>query len=54
MGWSLLGVVWGLAVIGVALKAYYCLDSRPVLFTCLYLIMGWVVLIAVKPLLTEK
>lgn len=47
-GWSLLGVVWGLALIGVVLKAI-CLASRPILFTSLYLMMGWVAVIAIHP-----
>lgn len=48
-GWTLLGLVWALAVAGVALKA---LDrmSHPVLSTSLYLLMGWLILIAVNPL----
>nr|WP_319547898.1 hemolysin III family protein [Desulfogranum marinum] len=51
-GWSLFGVVWGLAAMGVALKVYY-MDSRPILFTSLYLLLGWVAIIAVKPFLAE-
>lgn len=48
-GWSLLGVVWGLALLGVLLKGFY-LASRPILFTSLYLMMGWVAVIAIYPL----
>ena len=48
-GWPLLGLVWGLAVAGVSLKAFYGI-SHPRVFTCFYLCMGWLVLIAVKPL----
>jgi len=51
-GWTLFGVVWGLAAIGVALKAFER-TSHPVLSTGLYLLMGWVVVIAVDPLLTR-
>jgi hemolysin III len=47
-GWSLFGVVWGLALIGITLKMFY-LASHPILFTSLYLLMGWVAIIAVKP-----
>lgn len=47
-GWALFGVVWGIALVGVSLKAIY-LASRPILFTSLYLLMGWVAVIAVKP-----
>lgn len=49
-GWTLFGVIWGLAVAGVALKAFYK-ASHPILSTSLYLLMGWVVVIAVDPLL---
>ena len=48
-GWTLLGLVWGLALAGVTLKALNRL-SHPVLTTGLYLLMGWLILIAVAPL----
>lgn len=48
-GWTLFGIVWGLAIAGVILKAFDK-ASHPVLSTGLYLLMGWVVLIAVDPL----
>ena len=48
-GWTLLGLVWSLAIAGVILKAVGRL-RYPVLSTCLYLGMGWLVLIAVRPL----
>jgi hemolysin III len=47
-GWTLLGLVWGLAVAGVALKAFHRL-SHPIVSTSLYLLMGWLILIAVNP-----
>jgi hemolysin III len=49
-GWSLFGVVWGLAVVGVLLKAFDRL-SHPWLSTGLYLAMGWLVLVAAVPLI---
>ena len=48
-GWTLLGLVWGLAVVGVALKAFHRM-SHPMVSTSLYLLMGWLILIAVNPL----
>lgn len=51
-GWSLFGVVWGIALIGVSLKAFY-LASRPRLFTSLYLMMGWVAVFAIYPFLVK-
>jgi len=47
-GWTLLGLVWGLAIVGAALKAFHRL-SHPIVSTSLYLLMGWLVLIAVTP-----
>lgn len=48
-GWTLFGLVWGLAIAGVVLKAVRGV-RYPILSTCVYLAMGWLVLIAVKPL----
>lgn len=50
-GWSLFGVVWGLAVTGVALKFWFAGRFR-VVSTLIYLGMGWLVMIAIKPLAT--
>jgi len=48
-GWTLFGLVWAMAVMGIALKAFDRL-SHPWLSTGLYLAMGWLVLIAAVPL----
>jgi hemolysin III len=50
-GWSLLGAVWGLALLGVLAKAKFGVRHQ-VLATSLYLAMGWLILVAVKPLIT--
>ncbi len=51
-GWSLLGIVWGLALLGITAKAVF--GTRwPILSTALYVAMGWVVLVAVKPLVAN-
>ncbi len=48
-GWSLFGVVWGLAILGVALRLG--LRRRPTaLFMAIYLTMGWCALVALHPL----
>ncbi|GAB2179843.1 hemolysin III family protein [Denitratisoma sp. agr-D3] len=49
-GWTLFGLVWAMAVTGVLLKAFDRL-RHPWLSTGLYLLMGWLVLIAAVPLL---
>ncbi|MGC9238007.1 MAG: PAQR family membrane homeostasis protein TrhA, partial [Thiomonas sp.] len=48
-GWTLFGVVWGLAAAGLLLKALAGVRF-PHVSTALYLGMGWVVLIAIVPL----
>lgn len=48
-GWTLFGVVWGIAVLGVIFKLFW-LDAPRWLSTGLYLIMGWLALIAIRPL----
>ena len=49
-GWTLFGLIWGLAAVGLALKAFGRL-AHPFLSTGLYLAMGWLVVIAAVPLL---
>jgi hemolysin III len=48
-GWTLLVLVWSLALAGVLLKATGNM-RHPVLSTSLYLGMGWLVIVAFKPL----
>ncbi len=48
-GWTLFGLVWGLALAGVVLTAAGGV-RYPKLTTSLYLAMGWLILVAVKPL----
>lgn len=49
-GWSLFGAVWGLAAVGVALKFWFAGRFR-IVSTLVYLAMGWLVLLAIKPLI---
>ncbi|MDI6771720.1 MAG: hemolysin III family protein [bacterium] len=51
-GWTLLGLVWGIAIAGIVLKAV-CGVRYPVLSIALYLGMGWLIVIAAKPLWTH-
>lgn len=48
-GWTLLGIVWSAAVVGVAAKLFNRL-RHPLWSTGLYVAMGWVALIAAAPL----
>lgn len=51
-GWSLFGVVWAMAVLGVAAKLLNRL-KHPLWSTGLYVAMGWVAVIAAAPLLAR-
>ena len=49
-GWALFGVVWGVTVLGVIFKLFW-LDAPRWLSTGLYLLMGWLAVVATGPLL---
>ena len=49
-GWSLFGVVWGCALAGIVLRTVVGNRWRA-LSVVLYVVMGWVAVVAVKPLL---
>jgi len=48
-GWSLLGAVWTLAVVGILQEIWFAKGAR-VLSLVIYLLMGWLALVAVLPL----
>jgi hemolysin III len=48
-GWTLFGLAWGMAILGLVLKAAG-LMTHPRLSTGLYLAMGWMMIIAIRPL----
>lgn len=47
--WSIFGVIWGLAVLGVTFKSIF-IHRMKVLSLMVYLGMGWLVILAAKPL----
>jgi hemolysin III len=49
-GWTLFGLVWGLAAVGILFKVLGWARNRAI-SVGLYLVMGWLVLIAAEPLL---
>jgi hemolysin III len=49
-GWTLFGITWGAAAIGVTTKVFGVIP-HPRLSAALYLLMGWLVVIALRPLL---
>ena len=49
-GWTLFGIVWGLALIGILQEIKPRSEAR-ILSIVIYAVMGWIVLVAVKPLI---
>ncbi len=49
-GWTLFGLVWGLAILGILLKLVHT-GRYGFLSTAVYIAMGWMVVIALKPTL---
>ena len=49
-GWSLFGVVWGLAIAGIAQEAWFAKGARW-LSLVIYVLMGWMVVVGLKPLI---
>ncbi|WP_408954463.1 hemolysin III family protein [Natroniella sp. ANB-PHB2] len=49
LGWLIFGIVWGIAVVGIIFKVFWV--KRFMIFsTVLYLIMGWLIIVAIRPL----
>ena len=49
-GWTLFGLVWGLSLFGILFKVWF-VDHFKIVSPLVYIAMGWLVLIAFKPLL---
>ncbi|MBT2760992.1 hemolysin III family protein [Paenibacillus sp. ISL-20] len=49
LGWSLFGIVWGVALFGVVFKAFF-VKKFLFLSTIFYIAMGWLIVIAWNPL----
>ncbi|MGB5234194.1 MAG: hemolysin III family protein [Candidatus Macondimonas sp.] len=49
LGWSLFGIVWALAVLGIVFKLFFTGKMR-LLSTITYVLMGWIAIVAVVPI----
>jgi hemolysin III len=49
-GWTLLGLIWTIALFGIAWKVVH-VERHGVVSTIIYIVMGWLVVIAARPLL---
>ncbi|MFQ5953164.1 MAG: hemolysin III family protein [Candidatus Omnitrophota bacterium] len=52
LGWTLFSIIWALALAGVIFKIFF-IDRFLVLSTITYLAMGWLALIAVRPMINN-
>lgn len=51
-GWTLFGLVWGMAFFGILYKVFF-VHRFKVLSTIVYVLMGWLAIIAIKPLIAR-
>lgn len=49
-GWSIFGVIWGLAIVGLVFKLFFT-GRFGIVSTVVYILMGWIALIAIKPMM---
>jgi len=52
LGWSIFGIIWGLALLGIAQQIFF-VDRFNIFSTLCYIIMGWFIIIFIKPLVTS-
>jgi len=50
IGWVIFGISWGLAFFGIIFKLFY-IGKYDKISTIAYVLMGWVIIIAIKPLI---
>ena len=49
LGWSLFGVIWGLAIAGILFKVFF-IHKYEAISLVFYIVMGWLIVSAIKPL----
>ncbi|MCC8999832.1 MAG: hemolysin III family protein [Candidatus Contendobacter sp.] len=49
-GWTIFGIIWGLVIVGIVLESLPQKGNR-IWSVAVYILMGWLILIALKPLL---
>ncbi|MEK4487386.1 hemolysin III family protein [Psychrobacillus sp. FSL H8-0484] len=52
LGWTLFGIVWGLAIVGTVFKAYFVKRFLH-MSTLMYILMGWLIVFAWNPLVSN-
>jgi len=51
-GWLIFGISWGMALTGITLKLFFT-GRYKLLSTSMYVFMGWLIIFAIKPLITN-
>ncbi|MFS0863276.1 hemolysin III family protein [Fredinandcohnia sp. 179-A 10B2 NHS] len=49
LGWTIFGIVWGLAIIGIVFKVFF-VEKFMILSTVFYVLMGWLIIVGIKPI----
>jgi hemolysin III len=51
-GWTMFGLIWGMAILGILFKTFFYgkLEKLSVVF---YVLMGWLAIIAIKPMIAN-
>jgi hemolysin III len=52
LGWTVFGIVWGIVILGTFFQIFF-IDRCRTLSVISYLVMGWLMLVAIKPLFLE-
>ena len=52
LGWSLFGIIWSLAIAGVVIRSIYLTRFRK-LMVAIYLLMGWLFIVAIVPMVNN-
>lgn len=52
VGWTIFGVSWGLALLGIILKLFF-IGRFDKISTIAYVLMGWLIIFAIKPLVSN-
>ncbi len=50
LGWTIFGIIWFLAILGMIFKIRFYKQKRSLLSTWIYVLMGWLIVIAIAPL----
>lgn len=50
LGWTLFGIIWGLAILGILFKVFF-IHRFEFVSLIFYVVMGWLIIIAFKPLI---